>query len=225
MHRIRNGPFGDARFTFFIFILLPARTLFAHQIHTLTLYIVRTYPKEVQDKSEWFSNVINPVIVCIFTPIIAVFTRHMNMYRLMLVGTLVTAIPTILLCFGEYWFTLATYVAIFSFGEALWQPRFFQFAADLAPEGKMGSYMAAANIPWLIAKVGVGLYAGWMLEVFCPVSGPQHAGAMWAINGAIALISPIGLWLARDWLRAGLHVKKPFVSGFPVQPPGNEATT
>ncbi len=27
---------------------------------------------------------------------------------------------------------------------------------------------------------------------------------MWGIFGMIGLISPIGLWLARDWLKAGL---------------------
>ena len=205
--RIRTGPFGDARFTFFVFMLLPARTLFAHQIHTISLYIERAYPKSVQDWNETFSNFGNPLVVFIGAPIVAMLTRRTNMLRLMLVGSLVTALPTFLLCFGERVQFLILYIVLFSIGEAIWQPRFYQFAADLAPPGKMGSYMAAANIPWLLAKFTTGLYAGWMLDRFCPAEGPRRTDILWGIYGAIALISPIGLWLARNWLRAGLKIR------------------
>jgi MFS family permease len=207
MERLKASPFGDKRFTFFVFILFPARTMFAHQIHTIGLYILRAYPKDVGDKMEWFSNVVNPLVVFVTVPLIAAVTKKMSMVRLMLVGTLVTALPTFLLMLPERWEFLLTYVVIFSLGEALWQPRFYQFAADLAPEGMMGAYMAAANLPWLLAKWTTGIYAGAMLSIFCPENGPRNAGTMWAIYGAFALVSPIGLWMARGWLEAGLKTK------------------
>ncbi len=206
--RFRQSPFADARFSFFVFMLFPARTLFAHQIHTLGLYILRAYPKEVGDKMEWFNNVANPLVVFVSVPIIAALTRGMGMVRLMLVGTLVTALPTFLLVLPERWELLLAYVTIFSLGEALWQPRFYQFAADLAPEGKMGAYMAAANLPWLLAKWTTGWYAGAMLTAFCPETGPRQPGVMWGIYGAFALVSPIALFLARPWLEAGIGAKK-----------------
>jgi len=207
--RFRLSPFADARFSFFVFMLFPARTLFAHQIHTLGLYILRAYPKEVGDKMEWFNNVANPLVVFVSVPIIAALTRGMGMVRLMLVGTLVTALPTFLLVLPERWEILLAYVTIFSLGEALWQPRFYQFAADLAPEGKMGAYMAAANLPWLLAKWTTGWYAGAMLTAFCPETGPRQPGVMWAIYGAFALVSPISLLFARRWLEAGIGAKRP----------------
>ena len=206
--RIKAGPFGDARFAFFVFILLPARTLFGYQMHIMTNYILRAYPKEVADRAEWFSVSLNPLVIVLAVPLLTAFTRKLDMYRLMLVGTLVTAVPTFLLTFGERWELLLTYLIVFSFGEALWQPRFYQFAAELAPEGRMGSYMAAANIPWLLAKFLSGVYSGWLLSIFCPATGPRNPGTMWAIYGAFALVSPLGLWLARDWLKAGLHPRQ-----------------
>ena len=202
--RFRQSPFADARFTFFVFMLFPARTMFAHQIHTLGLYILRAYPKDVGDRMEWFNNVANPLVVFVSVPIIAALTRGTSMVRLMLVGTLVTALPTFLLVLPERWEILLAYVTIFSLGEALWQPRFYQFAADLAPEGKMGAYMAAANLPWLLAKWTTGWYAGAMLGVFCPETGSRRPGVMWAIYGAFALVSPLGLLVARRWLEAGI---------------------
>jgi hypothetical protein len=30
---------------------------------------------------------------------------------------------------------------------------------------------------------------------------------MWFVYGCIAMLSPLGLWLARDWVMAGLHHK------------------
>lgn len=207
LERIRTGPFGDARFTFFVFMLLPARTLFAHQIHTISLYIERAYPKSVQDWNETFSNFGNPLVVFAGAPLIAMMTRHTNILRLMLVGTFVTAMPTFLLCFGDRVQFLILYIILFSIGEAIWQPRFYQFAADLAPPGKMGSYMAAASIPWLLAKFTTGLYAGWMLDRFCPETGERRTDILWGVYGAIALISPISLWLARNWLKAGLKTR------------------
>jgi hypothetical protein len=44
-----------------------------------------------------------------------------------------------------------------------------------------------------------------MLDRFVPVSGPQSPGTLWLIYGLIALISPIGLILARKWLLAQVH--------------------
>ena len=57
------SPFRDARFVFFIFMLLPVRTLFAHQWLTLPDYILRAYPKGVADHMEWIVDWINPLVV------------------------------------------------------------------------------------------------------------------------------------------------------------------
>jgi MFS family permease len=47
-----EGPFANARFLFFIFMLLPVQTLFAHQWLTLPAYVLRDYSQEVADKME-----------------------------------------------------------------------------------------------------------------------------------------------------------------------------
>lgn len=207
--RIKSGPFGDLRFTAFVFILFPARTMFAYQIHIMTNYVLRAYPKEVGDRAEWFGNGVNPLIIVLGVPIITAMTRRMNMYRMMIIGTWVTVLPTFLLCLGERWELLLTYMILFSIGEALWQPRLYQFAAELAPEGRIAAYTAAANVPWLLAKFVTGWYAGWMMSIYCPAEGPRNPGVMWFIYGAIGLISPIGLMVLAPWFKAGLHRRQP----------------
>ncbi len=55
-HYFAEGPFSNTRFLFFIFMLLPVRTLFAHQWLTFPEYILRAYDKDVADHMEWLVN-------------------------------------------------------------------------------------------------------------------------------------------------------------------------
>ena len=205
-----EGPFSNTRFIFFIFMLLPVRTLFAHQWLTMPQYIMRAYNKDVADHMEWLVNWINPGIIFFGVPLAVAFTRHINVYKMMVIGTLVSALPTFLLCGGPNLTMLITYFVIFSIGEALWSARFLEYASELAPPGRVAQYMGLAQIPWLLAKGTTGFYSGWILATYCPDKTPPaelHTGTMWLIYSCIALSSPIGLWLARKWVMAGMHTK------------------
>ena len=207
-----DGPFSNGRFVFFIFMLLPVRTLFAHQWLTMPLYITRAYPDGVADHMEWLVNWINPLIIFLFVPVLTALTRKVNVYTLMMVGSLISALPTFLLAFGPNLYLLIAYFVIFSLGEALWSARFLEYASELAPDGQIAQYMGLANIPWLAAKFITGLYAGAMLAKFCPPDTPPEelsTGTMWLIYAFIAMSSPIGLWLARNWVREGLNPSEP----------------
>ena len=202
----REGPFTNTRFLFFIFMLLPVQTLFAHQWLTMPLYILRAYPEGVGDKMEWLVNWTNPAIIFFGVPIATALTRRANVYTMMIVGSAVSAIPTFLLTGGPDLTMLITYLVVFSVGEALWQPRFLQYAAELAPEGKVAQYMGLANVPWITAKMTTGLYSGYMLSRYCPEIGVRDTKTMWLIYSFIALLSPIGLLLGRKWVMAGMNV-------------------
>lgn len=210
--RCRNylieGPLGNARFVFFIFMLLPVRTLFAHQWLTMPEYILRAYPQGVGDKMEWLVNWINPLIIFVAVPLATALTRRVHVYTLMIVGSLVSAAPTFLLCFGPDLKLLLTYFVLFSIGEAIWSARFLEYASELAPPGRVAQYMGLAQIPWLLAKGTTGLYSGYLLATYCPPTTPAdelHTGTLWLIYGLIAMTSPIGLWLARGWVQRGLQ--------------------
>jgi len=123
---------------------------------------------------------------------------------MMILGTFVSAVPTFLLCLGPRLPILVTYLVIFSIGEALWSARFLEYASELAPEGRVAQYMGLANVPWILAKFTTGLYSGWMLARFCPKDGPQHTEVLWLVYGIIAMVSPVGLFLARGWVRRGM---------------------
>jgi MFS family permease len=204
---LRSHPLADARFLFFITVLLGVRTLFAHQWLTMPDYVTRAYAPEVGARFEWI-NGLNPFIILFGTPIVAALTRRVHVVKMMIIGTLVSAAASFLLAPGPSLAMLITYEILFSIGEALWSSRFYEWVAQTAPPDKVGVYMGVATIPWFVAKFTTGLYSGAMLEAFCPKDGAQHTGTMWIVYGCIGMTSPIGLILARRWLVRGMVTKE-----------------
>jgi len=200
-----GSPLRNVRFLFFIFMLLPVRTLFAHQWLTMPEYVLRSYSQDVADKMEWLVDSMNPLIIFLAVPTITAVTKRFHVYTMMIAGTAVSALSTFLLCGGPRTSMLILYFFVFSIGEALWSARFLEYAANLAPEGRVAQYMGIANFPWFIAKTTTGFYSGFILERFCPKDGPQSTETMWLIYGAIATITPVGLVLARRWVMKGMH--------------------
>jgi POT family proton-dependent oligopeptide transporter len=199
---LREHPMADPRFTFFIFVLIPVQTLFAHNYLTLPLYVKRVYEGSwMGDNFEVIVN-LNPLLIFLLVPVVAAMTYKKDIYRLMIVGTAIMSAPTFLLAFGPSVPLLVSYIFIMTLGEAIWQPRFLQYVAETAPEEKMGAYLGVARLPWFLTKMITGLYAGGFLMHYIPEGGPMHSGAMWFWHGLIAIMTPVLLLLATRWMRA-----------------------
>lgn len=206
---IKNFPLRDMRFLYFIFILIPVQTLFAHNWLTLPLYTSRAFEGFVQDNFEFFVN-LNPILIFVLTPMVAALTTKRNTYNMMIIGTLVMASPTFILSMGPTFTNLLLYLVIMTIGEAMWQPRFLQWVAEIAPKNMTGIYMGIGQFPWFLTKIVTSLYSGWFLMNYCPADTPpsqMNTQMMWLIYGFIAIISPIGLFLARKWMLKGFKVK------------------
>ena len=123
----------------------------------------------------------------------------------MIIGTTVMALPAFLLGLGVSPALFLTYVVISSIGESIWQPRFLQHVAEIAPKDKVGAYIGIAQLPWFLTKAIVGVYVGFFMQHYIPdlTTNPgatQNPGAMWFIFACIAMISPIALIIARRWM-------------------------
>jgi POT family proton-dependent oligopeptide transporter len=204
---IKESPLLNAQFMFFIFALLPVQTLFAYQWLVMPQFITRAFSEAVANNMESIVNVVNPAIIVLGVPIITAVTRKVPVYRMMIIGSLVSALPAFFFVLGPNFYLLMTYMILFSIGEALWQPRFLQLAAELAPEGRTGIYIAFANIPWFMIKFMAGWYTGSMMERYCPAEGALQTETMWLIYGFIAITSPLLLLAANKWVQKGLKTK------------------
>ncbi|MFH1110024.1 MAG: MFS transporter [Planctomycetota bacterium] len=192
-------PLANGKFFFFIFALIPVQTLFAYNWLILPQYISRAFAGWIGQYFEIASNA-NPILIFIAVPIITALTQKAKVYNMMIYGTFVMAAPAFLLTMGPYAVTLFAYILIMTIGEAMWQPRFLQFAAEIAPEGRTGEYMGVAQLPWFLTKVLVPwLYSGWMMDRYCPTEGPKSTEFMWLVFGCIAIASTILLMLGKPW--------------------------
>jgi proton-dependent oligopeptide transporter, POT family len=199
---IKRIPFTDGKFMFFIFILIPVQTLFAHNWFTLPLYCARAFTGIVQDNFEFFVN-FNPILIFILAPMIAVYTAKKHTYKMMVYGTSVMALAPFLLAFGPNVYMLFGFIIVMTIGEAMWQPRFLQWVAEIAPKDMTGIYMGLGQLPWFLTKTLTGFYSGWFLTEFCPKDvdpSAMHSETMWLIYGFIAIVSPISLLFARKWM-------------------------
>ena len=202
---LREHPMADPRFSFFIFVLIPVQTLFAHNYLTMPLYVKRAYEGTWLGTNFEVAVNLNPLLIFILVPIVAAMTRKAEIYRLMIVGTAIMAAPTFLLAFGPSVPMLLSFIFIMTIGEAIWQPRFLQYVAETAPEDKMGAYLGVARLPWFLTKMITGLYAGWFLMQYCPEEGALDTGTMWFWHGMIAIATPVLLILATRWMRKGFR--------------------
>ena len=202
---LHEHPMADPRFAFFIFVLIPVQTLFAHQYLTLPLYVQRAHAGTWLGANFEVAINFNPLLIFILVPIVAAMTRKTNTYRLMVVGTTIMAAPTFLLAFGPSVPMLASYIVLMTFGEAIWQPRFLQYVAESAPEDKMGAYLGVARLPWFLTKMITGLYAGWFLMHYVPEEGVMNSGTMWFWYGVVAISTPVMLVLASRWMKQGFE--------------------
>jgi hypothetical protein len=80
---------------------------------------------------------------------------------MMILGTTIMAIPTFLLTIGPNVYLFLLYVFISTVGESMWQPRFLQWVAEVAPKGMTGLYMGVGQFPWFLTKVITGFY--WLV--------------------------------------------------------------
>lgn len=209
MFYLRNFPIRDLRFMFFIFILIPVQTLFAHNWLTLPVYYKRAFTGIVSNNFEFFTN-FNPLLIFILTPMVAALTVKKDTYKMMIYGTFVMAFPTFILALGPSIYTVFAYLVLMTIGEAMWQPRFLQWVAEIAPKGMTGIYMGIGQFPWFLTKVITSLYSGWFLMHYAPEGvdpSKMNTETMWFIYGCIAMVSSIGLFFARGWMQKGFKTK------------------
>lgn len=207
---LARHPLADLKFFFFIFALIPVQTLFTYNWLILPEYISRAYTGVIGKYFEIGSN-FNPILIFILTPIIAALTLKRSVYNMMVWGTFIMAAPAFLLALGPSPWTLISYLVIMTIGEAMWSPRFLQYAAEIAPEGRTGEYMGVAQLPWFLTKVLVPLlYSGYMMDRYCPAPETGklvHSEPMWLIFGVIAMGSFVLLVLAKGWLGKDFKTK------------------
>jgi hypothetical protein len=137
--------------------------------------------------SSWFVIVFTPPAVAQVLAAPIVFVMNLVLRLLALVGLPVSAVdltPAIA--------PTALGLIVFAFGEGLQAPRFYEYVADLAPEGQTGTYMGFAFLPVAIGAFVAGHLSGYLIEHY--LKGP-NPGGMWILLSAIGFGSTAAMLL------------------------------
>ena len=169
-------------------------------------------------------GVLNPMLIIFLVPFIAALTKKVRSYHMLMVGTFISSLAVFIATLpsdifqplmgtwvGELIFNrwlevppqqqqpvfilLVVFISVFTVGEAIWSPRLLQFTAEIAPEGREGSYIALSYLPYFAAKLIAGPMSGWLVATYTPegaASYPNH-WMVWVWIGGMALVSPLGL--------------------------------
>jgi len=235
------------RYLFILGVFVFVKMVFYHMHYTFPKYGIRVLGDEVKVGSIF--GVLNPVMIVFLTPMIAFLTARFSSYRVLLIGTIVSASSIFIVALPDRFFSgmqntwfsqliferwlnvspehqsnvilsLVIMTAIYTIGEAIWSPRLMQFSAEIAPPGKEGSYISLSALPYFVAKLGAGPLSGWLLSRYVPEGLEQYPDhyMVWVWVGAIAVLSPLGMFAFRGWFRkaelAQHQIKHDEQSGF-----------
>ncbi len=172
---------------------------------------------------------INAIIVISLLPFIGALTQRFPAYGMVTFGGIIVAASVFIMALPPAWFQpladgafgqwlghnylglkgaihpyyvmIAVYVVVLSIGEAFYSPRVYEYASAIAPKGQEASYGALSYIPFLLAKLLIGIFSGTLLATYCPATGERHSETMWLFIALFATIAPVGLIALRKFIR------------------------
>ncbi len=189
---------GKKAFWIFIFMmamLVPVKLVFYHFHYTWPTYGIRIFGEGAPVGNVY--GVLNPMMIVYLTPLMAVLTKSVRSYTMLVVGTVISVGAVAIAIMPPEWFQplintwvgeliydrwlgipagewvplylpLIAFIIVFTFGEAIWSPRLMQFTAEIAPGGKEGTYIALSYLPYFGAKLIAGPMSGWLVATYTP---------------------------------------------------------
>jgi proton-dependent oligopeptide transporter, POT family len=176
------------RFLAVCLITLNVRMIFRHLDATLPKYLVREFGDRVP-KGTIYS--INPALIVVLVPIVTAVTSHITPLTMIHCGSYVSALSVFLLVVSTSIWSSVAFVTLLSIGESIWSPRLYDYTMQVCREGREGTYMALSSAPLFLAMLPVGSMSGYLLEHYCPETGPRDSKMMWFIIGATTISSPV----------------------------------
>lgn len=214
------------RFLLLLTVVVGVRMVFYHMHYTLPPWADRELGYGSRFGTAW--GVINPALIVILAPLVGALASKISSYKMMIVGTTLSAVPVFLLVLppdffaflegtalegatkwlldidgdlAPLYFTLIIFAAIFSVGEAIWSPRLYEYTASVAPKGREATYMGLSLLPMFVAKLTVGPLSGVLLGRYCPAEGARQSSKLWLVVAVMAIATPVLIVLLKPIIR------------------------
>ncbi len=228
--RIFSGLWRQAGFyKFLAFLALAAfvRLIFIQMYYTYPKFGIRELGAGAPIGRLW---AINAGLIIVLVPLVGAITQRVSAYRMVTIGSAIAAASVFIMAMPVHWFEplangwpgdwlghgylglkadvinpwyvmIFLFVVMLSFGEAVYSPRLYEYAAAIAPKGQEASYMSISYLPFFGAKLLVAGTSGYMLARYCPETGARDSGMLWLIIALTTCVAPAGLILFRKYIK------------------------
>jgi proton-dependent oligopeptide transporter, POT family len=187
------------RLTVFTLLIVGVRLVFRHLDATMPKYLVRQFGPDAP-----FGMVysINPMLVIWMVPLVALFTRSVDSYNMILAGSFISALSPFWICAGPHYWAVILFMVTLSVGEAVYSPRVYEYTMEVSGRGVEGLYSSLSAAPLFSVKLLVGGMSGWLLTSFMPADDPaaRNGAMLWGIVGLTSLTSPLLMLLFKDYI-------------------------
>ena len=217
---------GVYRLLIFLMLIAFLKLIFMQMYYVYPTFGIRVLGDGAPVGTLWN---INSILAILLVPVVGALTQKFSAYKMVILGGVISAASVFIMALPTAWFEpladgfagqwlghwylglkgsvnpyyvmIALFVVLLSIGEAFYSPRVYEYAAAIAPKGQEASYSALSYIPFLLAKLLIGVFSGALLTAYCPEQGVRHPETMWLFVALTASIAPIGLIVLSRFIR------------------------
>lgn len=186
------------RFLVLIGFVSLVKMMFQHMHFTWPKYVLREQGEQFPMGTLWSAN---SFLILFLAPLGTALTRNRGVFETLLLGTFISALSPLILCFGSAMPFQIGMILTLTIGEALWSPRHYEYTISIAPKGREALYVSLAALPFFLAKFFVGPTSGYLLQNYCPETGPKNSAVLWGVIGITTILGPLGMWFLRGWIQ------------------------
>jgi len=213
-------------------LIVGVRAVYAYLYLLMPKYWLRTIGP---DAAFGTLNAINPVGIVIGLVLFIPFANRYRVFKMLVYGAMISSISLFPMALpwtvyglkieNAHYLMALLCMALLTVGEVVWSPKFYEYAAAIAPKGQEGMYLGLSLIPWFVAKTLVSALSGHLLERWSPetvtINGASvplqqamvahqlnywhRPEAMWLVLGAYALGGCLVAALLGKWFSRGVQ--------------------
>ncbi|MBI5691302.1 MAG: MFS transporter [Verrucomicrobia bacterium] len=217
-------------------LIVGVRAVFSYLYLLMPKYWLRTIGP---DAAIGTLNAINPIGIVVGLVLFIPFANKFSVFRMLVYGAMISSISLFPLALpwtiygmniGQAHYVMALLcMVLVTIGEVVWSPKLYEYTAAIAPKGQEGVYLGLSLLPWFLAKSGVSLLSGHLLERWSPekvrIEGVEvplqeamlggkldywhRPEAMWLLLGGYALAGCIIAAFLEKWLTQGAKETRP----------------
>jgi len=207
----------------FLVLTIGVRLVFTHQFLVMPKFYTRVL---YGDFELGLVNAINPAIIVIGLILVIPVINRFSTVRLIIIGMSVSAASLVFLAIPIEWvlaipgihnlnqaylWVIIAQILTFAVGELIFNPRFMEYVASVAPQDRVSSYMALSGLPNFIAKPINGFVSGILIARYSydgirpkietgNIDYSHSPSLMWLVYLVLAVLSPIAVIALKNFI-------------------------